>query len=1222
MKRLRLSRKAKNRSPAERPPQAGQGTAEPAPRATPREQSFPVVGIGASAGGLEAFSQVLDHLPASTGLAFVLVQHLAPKHASALAGLLSRHSKSPAVEVQDGMVIAPNHVYVIPPNTAMAVVNGLLHLMPRMPDTANMPIDFFLQSLAEDRAERAIGVILSGTGSDGTLGLHAIKAAGGVTFAQDEKTAKYDSMPHSAIASGYVDFVLSPEEIARELVRFGLHPELFHPDAAKADEAVLGDAAELGKIFALLRNRTGVDFSQYKTPGIRRRMRRRMLLHKLETLPDYFQYLQTHLPESEALYEDILIHVTSFFREPQTFELLKKKVFPMLLKDRDPSSPVRVWVEACSTGEDAYSLLIVLLEYLSQTGLNVPIQAFATDVSERAVARAREGVYPDSIAAHVSPERLRRFFLKVDRGYQIAKSVRDSIIFARHDVTKDPPYSRLDIVFCRNLLMFLGAAAQRKVFGALHYALKPTGYLVLGAAETVGEFAHYFTPLDRKHRVYAKKAAAGRLALDVGSAALVLQEAAGAAPAPDQRRNHELGFVREADRIVMENYGPPAVVVNQDLEVEQFRGHMGRYLDPLPGSATLGLLKIVRTDLLYDLRGAVQAAKKTNAPVRREGVTVHFNGQTGRVNLEVIPLKADEAGGQHFLVLFEEPPAAQAPGSKAVQRAAAKLSPERREIRRLEEELAAAKEYLRSSLEDQETINEELRSANEEVLSSNEELQTANEELETAKEELQSANEELTTLNEELQNRNQELSQTANDLRNVLGSAYSGIVLVDRSLRIRFFTPEAESVLKLIPADVGRLVADIRPALDIPDLGTMMTEVIEGAAAKELNVTSAQGEWYTVRIRPYLTAENKVEGAVIVLTDVTDSVRAQQALAMSEERFRTLVEGVRDYAILLLDPEGKVVSANPDAERVLGYTPEEMVGKHYSDFHVGGHEEEPNKELALAASRGRFEAEASRVRKDGSQFWASVITIPLRDTRGNVTGFSKVVRDISDRRRAEELARELSMRLLRAQDEEREKISHDLHDTAGPGLAALVMNLARVQKSGGELDEQARLALRESVALAKQCALEIRTVSYQLHPPLLEESGLEAALRWYTEGLSKLSGIKVKLDLPPNLGRLPKELEVGVFRIIQGALSNVQRHARTSTARVSLALDNGRLKLQVKDRGKGMNHSTREGLGIKSMRERVLLLGGQFAITSEGDGVTVDAILPAPGRHESKAPTP
>jgi two-component system, chemotaxis family, CheB/CheR fusion protein len=551
-------------------------------------------------------------------------------------------------------------------------------------------------------------------------------------------------------------------------------------------------------------------------------------------------------------------------------------------------------------------------------------------------------------------------------------------------------------------------------------------------------------------------------------------------------------------------------------------------------------------------------------------------------------------------------------------RGAGKPSPEKREIRRLEEELVAAKEYVRSALEDQETINEELRSANEEVLSSNEELQTANEELETAKEELQSANEELTTLNEELQNRNQELSQTANDLRNVLSSAYNGIVLVDRSLRIRFFTGEAESVLKLIPPSVGNLITNIKPALVVPDLGKLILEVIESAVTRELDVASSEGKWYTVRIRPYLTADNKVEGVVIVLRDVTESVHAQQALALSEERFRTLVEGVKDYAILMLDPEGKIVSANTGAERVLGYPPEDLVGKGLSAFLVGGHEEEARQELAIAVSKGRFESEASRVRKDGSQFWASVITIPLRDAGGNVTGFSTVVRDISERRITED--REIMMR-LRAQDEERQRISHDLHDTAGPGLAALVMNLARVQKLGGDLNGRKRTALRESVALAKQCAQEIRTVSYELHPPLLDESGLEAALRWYTEGLSKLTGIETKLDfLPLGHGRLPKELEVGMFRIVQGALVNVQRHSRSRTASVSVSLDGDRLRLRVQDHGRGIAQGVREGLGIKSMRQRTLLLGGQFAINSDGNGTTVEAVLPAPSGGKSGAP--
>lgn len=1212
MKHRRLSRKTNTRSPAKG--REKQNSPDRNQRAALDPARFPVVGIGASAGGLEAFSELLDNLPANTGLAFVLVQHLAPKHASALTELLSRHSKLTTVEVRDEMAIEKEHVYVIPPDAAMAVNGGLLRLMPRPSDVPGTPIDFFLQSLAQDRQERAIGVILSGTGSDGTMGLQAIKAAGGVTFAQDEKTAKYDSMPHSAIASGAVDFILSPEGIAKELTRLGAHPELFLSGKEK-EEAVLESESDLGKIFGLLRLRTGVDFSTYKLAGIRRRIRRRMLLLRIDTLPRYVQYVHANPGESEALYEDILIHVTSFFRDPSSFDALRKSLLPELLKNRDVDAPLRVWVAGCSTGEDAYSLLIVLFEYFTESGANFPIQAFATDVSGKAVARAREGIYPETIAAQVSPDRLRRYFVKTERGYRITKSIRDSIVFARHDITKDPPYSKLDLVLCRNLLMFLGPLAQRKVFGAIHYALKPTGYLLLGAAETVGESSNYFTLLDRKRRVYAKKPTPLIPPVDFASPVLD-SEVVNGTPAFEGARPRPYDPTREADHIVIEKYGPAAVVINQALEVVQFRGHTGRYLDPLPGSATLNLLKIVRTDLLHDLRVAVQKVKKTSATVRKEDILVQFNGQNRSVSIEVIPLKPEGPGKGHCLILFEEPLGRVPPDTKAkpVTRGP-KLSPEQVEIRRLGQELAAARDSLRGSLEDQEAVNEELRSATEETLSSNEELQTTNEELETAKEELQSTNEELTTLNEELQNRNQELQQSASDLKNVLSSAFSSVVVVDRSLRIRFFTPQAENVLRLIGGDIGRPLSDIKPALDIPDLMSSIEEVVQQGVRKDLHIAGGPDGWYSVRLQPYLAADQEAEGAVLVLTDVTALIRAQQDLLHSEEQYRSLVESVREYAIMMLDPEGKVVSVNPATERVLGYSPGEMAGKAYVEFQPA-HEEEFRQELIVASSEGRYEAEAMRTRKDGTQFWANIVTVPLRDEDGKVKGYSRVIRDVSERHQSDELTRQLSKRLLLAQDEERERISLGLHDTAGPGLAALVMNLSRVQKSTGSLSQEARTALRESVTLAKQCAQELRTVSYQLHPPLLEESGLKSALRWYIQGISKFSGIRIKLDFPHGLKRLPKEMEVGIFRIVQEAVSNVERHSGGSTASVSLVMADGRLRVQVKDHGKGAGEKLREGLGIRSMRERVQLLGGQLAMSADGGGMTVEATLPMPAKED------
>ncbi|PYV29079.1 MAG: hypothetical protein DMG24_00005, partial [Acidobacteria bacterium] len=844
-------------------------------------------------------------------------------------------------------------------------------------------------------------------------------------------------------------------------------------------------------------------------------------------------------------------------------------------------------------------------EYLGEDGPSIPIQVFATDISDKAIAKAREGVFRENITPQVSQARLKRFFTKAEGGYQISKSIRELILFAKHDVTKDPPYSRLDLVCCRNLLIFLGPVLQQRVFAAFLWALKPSGYLMLGTAETVGELSDYFRPVDSRYKIYAKRGSYVPLSLDFLSQRALLEEPAEARPreaaagAPDLQK--------QADRVAIEHYSPPGVVVDDDMEIVQFRGHTGSYLDPMPGAASLNLLKIARGDLLFELRSATEKAKRSNAPTAKAGIRIQFNGETRVVNVRVVPLKPRPGGRRYFFVFFEESPPPFSSRKAAESKA---RRGENGRVRRLEQELKAAKEYLRSAMEDQEATNEELRTANEEVLSANEELQTTNEELETAKEELQSTNEELTTLNEELQNRNAELGQMASDLRNVLNSTFAGIVVVGRDLRIRYFTTQAEKVLNLIPADVGRPVRDIRPSLDIPNLEALIAAVIDEVSNKELTVKGPDGSFYSLRLRPYLTVEKKVDGAVISLIDISERKRAEDAIASSEERFRSLVDAIRDYAIMLLDPEGRVVSSNSGVEDVLGYRADEIEGKHLSCFFPNHSRELADQELAATRAHERYEGEALRVRKDGSQFWAGTLTIALRDHVGNLRGFAKVVQDITSRKEEEDLSRELSIRMMRAQDEERKRISRELHDTAGPSLAALVMNLAQVEKAASGLGRKTRSALAESVKLAKECAQQLRTVSYQLHPPLLDEAGLASALRWYVELLAQRSELKAELELPPNLPRLPKEIEFAVFRVVQEALMNVQRHSGSPTAQVKITCDNHRLALEVRDQGKGIPAEVRDGLGLRGMRERVQQAGGAIEIDSDGDGTAVRVSVP------------
>ena len=843
--------------------------------------TFPVVGIGASAGGLEAFSQLLGVLPSNNGMALVFVQHLSPKHESMLAELLTGATNMPVVQISDGMKVEPDHVYVAPPGAQVAIrEDGQLHLVPRPEDrTQHTPIDSFLRTLAEYAQERSVGVVLSGNASDGSIGLKEIKAVGGIALAQDPKSAKYDGMPRAAIATGAVDLVLPPHELASELTRIARHPFVRPGAPPRGDGAALPAAEDqLHRIFTMLRGATGVDFTHYKQPTIKRRLQRRMVLHKITALDQYINFLQQNPEEVQNLYADILIHVTRFFREPESFKTLADVVFPSILHHRHGDEPVRVWVPGCATGEEAYSVAIALLEHLGDEAPGTPIQVFATDVSDAAVEQARAGLYPDSISEDVSPERLRRFFTRSDGSYRISKTVRDLCIFARQDLTRDPPFSRLDLIMCRNVLIYLGTVLQKRLMGVFHYALKPSGFLMLGSAETVGGSADLFSVADKRHRLYNKKTAIVRTDMHFAPSELARTERQHKGPGVTRPASTVQG---EANRLIIERFSPPGVIVDADMQIVQFRGHTGMFLEPAPGEASLNVLKMAREGLLYGLRTAVNEAKRSGAPARKEGQRVKHNGHVLDVNIEVIPLDGGQEG-RHFLILFEdvsrEPAEEQRrPAKSRSARLAKAARPNKRDeqrLARLQEELAASREYLQSIIQDLEAANEELQSANEEILSSNEELQSTNEELDTAKEELQSTNEELNTVNEELHGRNEELSRANSDLLNLLASVQIAIVMVASDLKIRRFTPMAEKVLNLIPTDLGRPISDIKPNIDCPDLEKLIAAAVDGVTTVEREVKDRQGTPYILRVRPYKNVENRIDGAVLALFD-TDGERRQ-----------------------------------------------------------------------------------------------------------------------------------------------------------------------------------------------------------------------------------------------------------------------------------------------------------------------------------------------------------
>ena len=886
--------------------------------------------MGASAGGLEAFTSLLTHLPANTGMAFVLVQHLDPKRDSMLRDILARSTDMPIQEVRGGMAVRVNQVYVSPANADVSLIDGSFKLRPRKNDRHDTPIDHFFTSLADLYKSRAIGVVLSGTLSDGALGMRAIKAEGGVTFAQDEKSARFPDMPRAAIAAGAVDFVYPPAKIAAELVHMGKHPYV-RPQPKKPPPEALVAGTDHQRILVLIRTTTGVDFSSYRQTTVKRRIARRMALRNVDSLRKYYEILRKEPAEIHALHEDILITVTSFFRDPGVFKTLKARVFPSFLKDRGASAPIRIWVPGCATGEEVYSIAITLFETLQETERNPPIQIFATDISETAIDKARAGIYLDNAVAEIPPERLRRFFVETDAGWQISKSIRDVCVFARQDITSDPPFSNLDLISCRNLLIYLEPALQKRVLPIFHYALRPRGHLLLGTAESIQGFGDLFVPIDRNHRVFAKRPGSSRQFFDFGPRQHV-DGAKAEAAAVEREGVTPVDLQKEADRMVIGRYGPAGVVINDSFEIIQFRGKTSPYLEAAPGAASFNLLKMAREGLLVELRSAVLKARKTGRPLRCEGLHVRQDGHLRDVNLEIVPIKPDQSGIHHFLILFEDAgkrPRGSDPTPPAEKRPRAEGRSGHEAIVKLEQELTATKDYLQSIIEEQEASNEELKSANEEILSSNEELQSTNEELETAKEELQSTNEELTTVNEELQNRNLELSQVNNDLVNILTGTDVAIVMLGAEGRIRRYTPQAEKLLNLIPSDIGRPIRDIKPAVNVPDLAEIIADVVNTVGMREREIQDEEGNWYQMQARPYRTLDNRIDGAVVVFFDIDPMKRSLEQVHRARDYAEALVETVRE-GLVVLDEKLRVRTSNQSFHRIFESSASQTEGKDFA----------------------------------------------------------------------------------------------------------------------------------------------------------------------------------------------------------------------------------------------------------------------------------------------------
>jgi two-component system CheB/CheR fusion protein len=972
--------------------------------------AFPIVGIGASAGGLAAFEAFFSGMPADAdpGMAFVLVQHLAPDHKSILAELVRRYTRMQVFEVKDGMPVQANCAYIIPPNHDMALLNGSLHLLaPPEPRGVRLPIDFFFRSLAEDQHARAIGIVLSGTGSDGTLGVRAIKGEGGMVMAQNPESTAFDGMPRSAIATGLVDYELPPAEMPAQLIAYAAHafgrlPPRSTAPAPKSDSA-------LKKIFIVLRSQTGHDFSQYKPSTTHRRIDRRMAVHQIEAIDRYVTYLQQTPAEVDALFRDLLIGVTNFFRDPPAFSVLEQQIIPKLFADKPAGGVVRVWSAGCSTGEEAYSIAILLQECMDALKQGHSAQVFATDIDSQAIAAARMGLYPASIAADVSPQRLARFFTAEPDGsaYRIHKRIRDMLIFSEQDVIKDPPFSRLDLISCRNLLIYLGTELQQKLIALFHYALKPGGMLFLGSSEGVGESGDLFDVLDRKAKLYrrhedlhgVRRAGPGRTLPPLAAIDAVRSRPAAKSALPAKPPLREL-----TEQMLLEQVAAAAALVNGQGDILYLHGRTGLYLEPAPGEAGINnILKMARQGLRAGLSAALHKAAASRETVRAQGLRVKTNGHFTTVDLSIHPLTTGPAATPDsplYLVSLEEVPAAATEVARRTARARAGAptgagpharsadSDAEARIAALEDQLRDKEGYLQSTHEELESANQELKSSNEEMQSVNEELQSTNEELETSKEELQSLNEELATVNSELSTKVADLSRANNDMNNLLAGTGIATVFVDLQLRILRFTPSAAQIINLIPSDMGRPVGHIVSNLVGYDrLVADVQAVLDTLAPHEAQVQTAAGGWFMMRIRPYRTLENAIEGVVITFVEISEIRRMQDALKKANNDLLRLAVVVRDAhdAITVQDLEGCTLAWNLGAVRMYGWSEAEALAMNVRDRIPPGLRAEALAKLAQLSRAEVLEPyRTQRITKAGAVVAVSMISTALVDEVGHL----------------------------------------------------------------------------------------------------------------------------------------------------------------------------------------------------------------------------------------------
>lgn len=901
--------------------------------AAAKKSPLTIVGIGASAGGLEALEEFLTHVPASPDLAFVIIQHLDPTHKGMMPELLQRATLMQVTQAGNRMKVKPNCVYIIPPNKDLSILHGSLFLLePSAPRGLRLPIDLFFKSLAADQQEHAVGIILSGMGSDGTLGMRAIKENVGLTMAQSPASAKFDSMPRSVIDAGFADIVVPVKELPSELLAYINHSPRAINVADKPTEINSGSGLE--QIVILLRERNGNDFSLYKNNTINRRIERRMGLHQIEKTAFYVRYLRENPQELDLLFKELLIGVTSFFRDPEVWEKLRTKALPTLLTKYPAGKQMRAWVTACSTGEEAYTLAMTFKEVLDDVKPEgrFSLQIFATDLDEDAIERSRFGVYPANIEADVSPQRIARFFIKDGSDYRIKKEIREMVIFAPQNIIMDPPFTKLDILTCRNLLIYLGSELQNRLMPLFHYTLAEQGILMLGTSETVGSFSSLFNPLDIKSKLYNRIDTPLSLT-EIEFPTKLLPATPVAKTLTDRTQHMKMPIPNLqilADRLLLQNYSPAAVIATHEGDILYINGHTGKYLEPAAGKANWNLYAMAREGLRHELGMAIKKAQSQADPVYVPNLTIGTNGVKQTINLTVQSIITSDALSGSLMVIFTDVPApvisqGKQPAANVHQKA-------------MQAEVQMGHEQIQSLREEMQSSQEELKSANEELQSTNEELQSTNEELTTSKEEMQSLNEELQTVNAELQSKIEDLSWVNNDMENLLNSTEIATVFLDSALNVRRFTDYATHLFKLIPGDVGRPLSDVVSDLDYAALQTDAREVLRTLIFIEKQVATKDARWFKVRIMPYRTHDNMIDGVVITFIDINSSKQVEMGLENTQKELEKSLEdferifNLSAFMVCTASPEGTFQKVSPAFTETLGYSEKELLAQPFADF--------------------------------------------------------------------------------------------------------------------------------------------------------------------------------------------------------------------------------------------------------------------------------------------------